>query len=96
MTATTPVSLTIDVPQTKIDAVLDRVRSYRWFSVPRITTDFGVSPEFMKQLTHYWTTEYEWRRHEQAPSLDFSSGWALIRFDCRLAFVDCFPSSVRV
>jgi len=66
MSATDPISFTIDVPQAKLDAILDRVRAYPWFPAPRGTSDFGVRPDFMHKVTDYWTSEYDWRRHEHA------------------------------
>jgi pimeloyl-ACP methyl ester carboxylesterase len=64
MTITVPKPFVVDVPQAKIDAIVDRVRAYRWFDAPRGEAQFGVSTDFMQRLAFHWTNRYDWRKHE--------------------------------
>lgn len=64
MNTTKPVPFRIDIPQDKLDRILDRVSTYQWFPVPDGVAANGVDPDFLKRLTQYWTTGYDWRRQE--------------------------------
>lgn len=46
-----PIPFRVDVPQAKLDCVIERVRSYEWFPTPRGGAEYGVSPEFLKRQT---------------------------------------------
>jgi epoxide hydrolase len=55
----------IDVPQAELDDLRDRLRRTRFPSeVPGVGWARGVPLGYLKELTEYWTGDYDWRRHE--------------------------------
>lgn len=56
----------IDVPEEKIDAIHERVRTYNWFPAPENEDGFtyGMSTKVMKDLQGYWLAGYDWRKQE--------------------------------
>lgn len=56
----------IDIPQSKIDEILSRVKRYPWFDAPEGLADWqlGASTPFMRDIADYWTTQYNWRAEE--------------------------------
>jgi pimeloyl-ACP methyl ester carboxylesterase len=55
----------VAIPKQKIDRILRRVRETQ-FPEPLEAEDwrYGANWEYMKELTAYWTTKYDWRRTE--------------------------------
>lgn len=63
-----PKPFRVDVPQSKIDAILTRVLNYPWFPAPDDEGEGwsrGVNTAAMRDLCSYWTTKYDWRAQEQ-------------------------------
>ncbi|WP_166907337.1 epoxide hydrolase family protein [Mycobacterium sp. DL440] len=65
MNTNLPVPFRIDVPQDKLDRILERVRTYQWFPVPAGAATNGVDPDLLFRLTQYWSTNYDWRQQER-------------------------------
>jgi epoxide hydrolase len=55
----------IDIPQPDLDDLTDRLDRTRWPSeIPGIGWDRGVPLDYLKELAEYWSTTYDWRKHE--------------------------------
>ncbi len=59
----------IDVPDTEIDRIKQRIRDYEWFEEPTDsdrdgTWAYGANKSFMRDLCDYWLNEYDWRKQE--------------------------------
>src|SRR5262245_37338000 len=55
----------VDIPQAKIERILNRVRDAEWpdrLDAP--DTRYGVSWDYMKSLAQYWTEQFDWRKAE--------------------------------
>ncbi|MFZ4121191.1 MAG: epoxide hydrolase family protein [Caulobacterales bacterium] len=62
-----PIPFKVDVPQSKIDAILTRVHNYPWFPAPDdegTTWGRGVNTAYLKELCAYWIHHYDWRAAE--------------------------------
>ena len=64
MTTVTP--FTINIPDTKLDAIKTRVEQFQWFPAPDGAPDwaFGVSTPVLRDLCTYWLNQYNWREQE--------------------------------
>ena len=57
----------IDVPQTAIDDLRNRLTTTRWpAEVPGVGDERGVPTAYLRGLAERWATEYDWREHEAA------------------------------
>jgi microsomal epoxide hydrolase len=61
----------IDVPQSTLDKIRDKVRAYEWHEMPRGegldgTWAYGANLDFMQSLCAYWADDYDWRKQEAA------------------------------
>jgi epoxide hydrolase len=55
----------IDVPQRDLDDLHERLDRTRWpDELPGVGWAYGVPLEYLKELTHYWRHEYDWREAE--------------------------------
>jgi epoxide hydrolase len=55
----------VDVPEAALDDLRERLTRTRWpDEVPDFGWTRGVPLAYMKELTDYWRTEYDWREHE--------------------------------
>jgi epoxide hydrolase len=55
----------IDVPQTVLDDLSDRLARTRWpDELPGAGWDYGVPLDDLRDLAAYWRTRYDWRAHE--------------------------------
>ncbi|MEU9837441.1 epoxide hydrolase family protein [Streptosporangium sp. NPDC048047] len=55
----------IDIPQADLDDLRDRLGRTRWpDEPPGVGWSYGVPPGRLRELTEYWRTGYDWRRHE--------------------------------
>ena len=56
----------INVPQSKLDSIRQRVEAYSWFPEPKGLPDWqlGMSTPVMKEIQAYWLNEYDWRDAE--------------------------------
>ncbi|MFE2758004.1 epoxide hydrolase family protein [Actinosynnema sp. NPDC059335] len=55
----------IDVPQSDLDDLRDRLAATRWPSgLPDVGWDRGVPPGYLRELADYWRTGYDWRAAE--------------------------------
>ena len=65
MTITDITPFRIEIPQADLDDLRDRVARTRWpGELPGAGWDRGVPLGYLKALAEYWTTTYDWRRHE--------------------------------
>jgi pimeloyl-ACP methyl ester carboxylesterase len=57
----------IEIPQADLDDLRDRLARTRWpGQLPGIGWERGVPVAYLKDLTGYWATGYDWRKHEAA------------------------------
>jgi pimeloyl-ACP methyl ester carboxylesterase len=62
---TAPRPFHVDIPQTTIDRILNRVRDTRWPDrLETIDWRYGANWDYMKALAEYWTTRFDWRKAE--------------------------------
>jgi len=59
----------IDIAQSVIDGIVEKVRTYQWHEMPEIPEGgdrwaYGTDMEYMKELCAYWTSEFDWRKAE--------------------------------
>lgn len=56
----------IDIPQQRLDYILNRVRTAEWPDKPDVADAwaFGASYDTMKELADHWVTKYDWRKIE--------------------------------
>jgi pimeloyl-ACP methyl ester carboxylesterase len=61
----TPRPFRVEIPQVTLDRILQRVREARW-PARLETTDwrYGANWDYMKELTEFWTTQFDWRTAE--------------------------------
>ncbi|SEL37757.1 epoxide hydrolase [Chitinophaga rupis] len=58
---------TINVPQTVLDDLQNRLRQTRWPDAPEnIGWKYGTDPVFLQKLVAYWQNGYDWRKQEAA------------------------------
>lgn len=58
-------SFAIDVPETDLRDLRQRLAQTRWpDQLPDIGWEYGVPVDYLKKLTHYWQTSYDWRAQE--------------------------------
>lgn len=57
----------INVPQTVLDDLQNRLRQTRWPDAPEnIGWKYGTDPVFLQSLVAYWQNGYDWRKQEAA------------------------------
>src|SRR5689334_3077086 len=55
----------LDIAQADLDDLADRLAATRWPDEPAgADWSQGVSTAYLKELTAYWRTGYDWREHE--------------------------------
>jgi pimeloyl-ACP methyl ester carboxylesterase len=55
----------IDIPQTDLDDLRDRLARTRWPNeLPGVGWSRGVPLDYLKELAAYWRDGYDWREHE--------------------------------
>jgi len=55
----------INIPQADLDDLQERLARTRWPSeLPGVGWSRGVPLDYLKELTEYWRTSYDWRKHE--------------------------------
>ena len=60
-----PQPFQIDVPQTVLDDLQERLARTRWpDEVEGAGWDYGANLGYMKELANYWQHGYDWRKHE--------------------------------
>lgn len=60
-----PVPFTIDVEQSILDDLKQRLSNVRWpDEVPENDWKYGTDLAYLKSLVDYWREEYDWRKHE--------------------------------
>jgi epoxide hydrolase len=53
------------IPQEVLDDLGDRLARTRWpDELPDVGWAYGIPLGYLKELTEYWRTRYDWRRHE--------------------------------
>ncbi len=58
-------SFKIDVPQEVLNDLSVRLKQTRWTDEPENAGwNYGTNPGYLRELVHYWQTEYDWRTHE--------------------------------
>ena len=57
----------VDVPQTTLDDLTDRLRRTRWpDEVEDAGWDYGASLGYLQTVVKYWSTRFDWRAQERA------------------------------
>ncbi|MFE3543247.1 epoxide hydrolase family protein [Nocardia sp. NPDC059177] len=57
----------IDIPQTDLDDLRDRLRRTRWAApLPGAGWDRGVPTDYLRELARYWAEDFDWRAQESA------------------------------
>ena len=60
-----PESFKVDIPQAKIDHILNRVRDAQWPDrIEQSDWRYGANWDYMKALAQYWTNQFDWRKAE--------------------------------
>ncbi|MFI9646446.1 epoxide hydrolase family protein [Streptomyces sp. NPDC052040] len=55
----------IDVPQSDLDDLHDRLDRTRWpDALPDTGWSYGVPPDYLRELARYWRRDYDWRAAE--------------------------------
>ena len=65
-----PRPFTIDIPQSRLDSIMERVRAYEWHEMPKIEEGgdrwaYGTDMAYMRELCAYWLNDYDWRAAEK-------------------------------
>jgi epoxide hydrolase len=67
MTTTDIAPFRVEVPQADLDDLRERLFRTRWpDELPSVGWDLGVPLDYLKGLTEYWATTYDWRSQEAA------------------------------
>ena len=57
----------IEIPQSKLDWISDRLRAAPWPDAPAgAPWQFGTDDKTLCELVDYWLDDYDWRQHEAA------------------------------
>jgi len=57
----------IEVDQLILDDLSNRLKQTRWTDEPADAGwNYGTNPVYLRELVHYWQTQYNWREHEAA------------------------------
>ncbi|OAI40981.1 multidrug MFS transporter [bacterium SCGC AG-212-C10] len=60
-----PTPFRIDVPQSVLDDLKERLGRTRWAEpIPGVGWDYGADAAYIKELCEYWRDGYDWRLHE--------------------------------
>lgn len=55
----------VNIPQSDLDDLKARLQNIRWPGEAEGSDwSFGTSEAYLKKLVSYWTTKYDWRKHE--------------------------------
>ena len=55
----------IDVPDAELEDLSDRLARTRWpDELPSVGWSYGVALEYVKDMTEYWRTSFDWRKQE--------------------------------
>jgi pimeloyl-ACP methyl ester carboxylesterase len=55
----------LDIPQAQLDDLHARLDLTRWpDGLPGVGWDYGIPLDYVRELTHYWRHDYDWRAHE--------------------------------
>jgi pimeloyl-ACP methyl ester carboxylesterase len=55
----------IDVPDAELEDLRDRLAQTRWpDELPGVGWSYGVALEYVKDMTEYWRTSFDWRKQE--------------------------------
>jgi pimeloyl-ACP methyl ester carboxylesterase len=55
----------IDVPDTDLEDLKDRLGRTRWpDQLPGVGWSYGTALEYVREMTEYWRTSYDWRKEE--------------------------------
>jgi len=56
----------IDIPQSTLDDLRDRLRRTRWLDTSDEGWDAGTNTRYLRELVGYWNTAFDWRAQERA------------------------------
>ena len=49
-----------------IKDIYDKVKKYPWHEMPNDGGwEYGTNLNYMKEITKYWISEFDWRKHEK-------------------------------
>ncbi len=55
----------INIPQLTLDDLNERLERARWpDEIEEAGWDYGTNAAYLRELTHYWQHDYDWRKHE--------------------------------
>jgi pimeloyl-ACP methyl ester carboxylesterase len=55
----------IDVPETELEDLRDRLAKTRWpDELPDVGWSYGVALDYVKEMTEHWRTSFDWRKQE--------------------------------
>lgn len=58
---------TIDIPQTVLDDLKNRLKQTRWTDEPaNAGWSYGTNPAYLRELVDYWQNKFDWRKQEVA------------------------------
>jgi hypothetical protein len=61
-----PTPFAIKVPDAELDELRRRLGATRWPEpVPGAGWDYGADVDYVRELCAYWSTGYDWRKHER-------------------------------
>jgi len=84
----------IDIPQSALDDLKERRGRTRWpDELPGVGWDLGVPLNYLKDLTEYWATTYDWR--SQGRALNNFAQFTTIIDDQTCTSSTCGPPSPR-
>ncbi len=55
----------IDIPDKALKEIYTKVKNYPWHEMPEDGGwKYGSNLDYMKEISNYWTTNFDWRKHE--------------------------------
>ena len=55
----------IDIPDKELEEIYAKVKNYQWHEMPEDGGwVYGTNIDYMKEISNYWTKEFDWRKHE--------------------------------
>ena len=55
----------IDIPDKELKKIYSKVKNYPWHEMPDDGGwEYGTNINYMKEISKYWTKEFDWRKHE--------------------------------
>jgi len=56
----------VDISDQIIKDIYDKVKKYPWHEMPNDGGwEYGTNLDYMKEISKYWISEFDWRKHEK-------------------------------